>query len=485
MADNLELQGGTWHVRLAIPKDVQKAFDGRKILSQSLKTGSRREAMTLRLPIISGWKSAIKTARAGVPLPEGWQDTLVKTIDDMDAFTRRLKLERIGEPVPPMTPIDPAEVERIMNENPQLIARLREEIARRRTEHMGMFNLDNELGGMFKQFASMRLNERHKLSADQQAEVATLISDPASRKARSPITPARVAAYRTFRESRGGGQKHIDQQVGKMERLSDFLQKESLPLEFDSVDRWLQSLDRAPNTLGQYVMAGTAFWKWAIKYDAGLRVDFKDKANPFIGHDLPQGGGTETAGKKRQIFAIDDVRKLHQAAMNAGNVPLADLILLGWYTGARIEELCRLRKVDVITVDAVRCFDIQRGKNDASERVVPIHEGAWPIVERLIADSADDYLIPVTGKIPYGKRSHALSKAFGRLRTALGYGPLHVFHSFRHTVVTFLIRAGVADGLVKELVGHDADDVTRGVYSKGSSVVQKVAALENLPLVNP
>ncbi|WP_217997607.1 hypothetical protein, partial [Pseudomonas syringae] len=34
MAENLELQGGTWHVLLAIPKDLQKAVGGRKILSQ-------------------------------------------------------------------------------------------------------------------------------------------------------------------------------------------------------------------------------------------------------------------------------------------------------------------------------------------------------------------------------------------------------------------------------------------------------------------
>lgn len=80
----------------------------------------------------------------------------------------------------------------------------------------------------------------------------TALDYAAMRKSKSPITPARVKAYRTFRETRGGSQKHIDQQVGKMERLSEFLKSESMSLDFDTIDKWLQSLDRSPNTLAQY-----------------------------------------------------------------------------------------------------------------------------------------------------------------------------------------------------------------------------------------
>ncbi|TDV71969.1 DUF6538 domain-containing protein [Pseudomonas sp. LP_7_YM] len=64
MAGNLQLEGGTWHVRRAIPEAVLKAFGGRKILSQSLKTGSRCEAMALRMPILVRWQAEIRTCRA-------------------------------------------------------------------------------------------------------------------------------------------------------------------------------------------------------------------------------------------------------------------------------------------------------------------------------------------------------------------------------------------------------------------------------------
>ena len=179
------------------------------------------------------------------------------------------------------------------------------------------------------------------LSPNETAEAKAIALDPTVHKPKSPITPARLKTYREFRESRGGAPKHVDQQVGKMERLSDFLKEEGLPLNFDTVDEWLKSLDRAPATLGQYLMAGTAFWKWATKYDAAWREEYKDKVNPFVGHDLPQGGGSETAGKDREIYTRADTLKLHQAALDNGDKPLADLIALGWYTGARIEELSR------------------------------------------------------------------------------------------------------------------------------------------------
>ncbi|MGZ9707131.1 DUF6538 domain-containing protein [Pseudomonas sp. GNP013] len=40
-AHNLQLRGGTYHVRFDVPIDVRKTFGGKRILSRSLKTGSQ------------------------------------------------------------------------------------------------------------------------------------------------------------------------------------------------------------------------------------------------------------------------------------------------------------------------------------------------------------------------------------------------------------------------------------------------------------
>ncbi|MNQ77976.1 Tyrosine recombinase XerC [compost metagenome] len=485
MADNLIQKKGesTWYVRLQVPADVQDAL-GAKVLIQSLKTGLRKEAMERRLQILAMWKSRIKEAREGTPMPADWQDNFLTKLHDIDQLVTQSQMDAMrGVEVDTPEPTD-QELETFKKLGPEVLWALNDLYERRQRQPRGDFRFIEDIGQMSKLLAKTKLTSGYNVTPEQEAEADALIADPASHKVRSPITTARVKSFREFRESRGGDPKHVDQQVGKMERLSDFLKTEGLVLNFDTVDTWLKSLNRAPATLGQYLMAGTAFWNWAMKYDAAWRVEYKDKVNPFKGHDLPQGGGSELAGQSREIYTRDDTLKLRKAALDSKDKPLADLITLGWYTGARIEELCQLKKDSVITVDGIRCFDFPKSKSKASKRVVPIHPSLLSTIDRLCEDTTDTFLIPTDSGDKYGKRSHAASKAFGRLRKKAGFSLLHVFHSFRHTVVTHLVRADVPDPLAKELVGHREGSVTHDVYSKGASTVQKLAAISKLPALS-
>lgn len=121
MANNLELQGGTYHVRLAIPADVQKAFGGRRVLSRSLMTGVYQEALDRRLPILAAWKAQIKIAREGNPLPEGWQEAVHTGVAELEAMKRNRKLKIIGEQVQPL-PASNEDVEIFRSQNPALTA---------------------------------------------------------------------------------------------------------------------------------------------------------------------------------------------------------------------------------------------------------------------------------------------------------------------------------------------------------------------------
>jgi hypothetical protein len=89
MADNLIQKKGesTWYVKLAIPADVRKAFEGKATFIQSLKTGLRSEAMTRRLSVLAGWKARIAKARSGKPLPPDWQDSFAASLDVVDTVT--------------------------------------------------------------------------------------------------------------------------------------------------------------------------------------------------------------------------------------------------------------------------------------------------------------------------------------------------------------------------------------------------------------
>lgn len=491
MADNLIQKPGesTWYVRLAVPADVRAALGGKTVLIRTLKTGLRSEAMVLRLAILAEWKAMFAQARGKrAARGDSWKGPVANVAQGLAQASRKLKTDvALGE-ADDQTTFAAEEIqalyEGLFDDSPE--GRLRREKADR---VYAMTGIEGELANvefakeMALEVMAKVITVTQELNSSEQAEAHLILSDPKAHKPKSPITDARLKAFREFRESRGGAAKHIDTQCVRIKALSKFLKDEELPLDFDTVDKWLKSLNRAPNTLSQYLMAGTAFWKWATKYDAGWRVDFKDKANPFLGHDLPQGGGSELAGQERQIYTRADALKLHQAALDNRDKPLADLITLGWYTGARIEELCRLTKESVITVDGIRCFDFPKSKSKASKRVVPIHPSLLPSIDRMIEESADTYLITIKSDGPYGKRSHAISKAFGRLRTAAGFSKLYVFHSFRHTVVTELIRADVPDALAKELVGHETGSVTHDVYSKGASTKQKFDAISKLPTI--
>jgi integrase len=488
--DNLIQKKGesTWYVKLAIPVDVRKALGGKAAFIQSLKTGLRKEAMDARLPILANWKAQIQSARdKRTNRGEAWKEQVAEDSKDFSQIIRQLKIDTaLGELKPTPLAIDPADLEEFR----QFVFSDTESGRRRRAEVDAVYTkqgLEGELAAhdfahkMVLEMWGGLIVQANDFSEPEAEEMQDILTNPTAYKVKSPITTARLKSFREFRESRGGAESHIDQQVSRMERLSDFMKKDGLPLTFDTVDAWLQSLNRAPATLSQHLLSGAAFWKWAMKYDAAWREEYKEKVNPFKGHELPQGGGSEIAGKGREMYTRADTLKLHLAALDNQNQPLADLITLGWYTGARIEELCQLNKDSVITVDGIQCFDFPRSKSKASQRVVPIHPSLLPIVNRLLEDSTDTYLIHTDSADKYGRRSQAISKMFGRLRTTAGFSRLHVFHSFRNTLITNLVRADVPDALAKELVGHREGSVTHDVYSKGASALQKLAAISKLP----
>jgi len=107
----------------------------------------------------------------------------------------------------------------------------------------------------------------------------------------------------------------------------------------------------------------------------------------------------------------------------------------------------------------------------------------YDIVEliRINAPSRDcPFLIFSKSKNQYDERSTGLSRRFGRLKSSLGYGPELVFHSLRKTVTTKLEQAGVPEGVAADIVGHEKQTITYGLYSGGTSMAQKMEAITKI-----
>ncbi|WP_342243232.1 site-specific integrase [Pseudomonas sp. OTU5201] len=479
MSRHLEKQGNIYHVRLAIPKDVQANFGGRRILSKSLRTGDWNKALAASHAQLAQWKAEIEVFRAARQLPEGWQEEIVTTATAIGQLRRQGKLEAMGEQAQPLPPVDPAVMASLKASG--AIEQLRKLMAFRASEGMvGRVKLEDDLAQTALMLLERQMRTKHTLSSDQSTELTSLVNNPASYKPKSPLTPARLESFKAHGERQGLGKKSLDIQASKLAVLSAYLNAEGLPLNFDTVAAWLDSLTVQPKTKKQYVWAGSQFWQWAIKYDSRWREDYKGKPNPFEDHILPTLRGKAAADAKRKAFTAEQLAGLYAAAKESKNTHLPDLIALGAYTGARIEELCQLRVESIITVEGIPALSINDSKTEAGIREIPIHPDIVELVERLAADSKDGYLIPSTNGNKYGVRSDLYSKAFGRLKTAMEYGRQFVFHSIRMFFITELHRADVAGITLAAIVGHETGTVTFDVYSQGPSMKQKAAAVAKL-----
>ncbi|MNR32189.1 Phage integrase family protein [compost metagenome] len=119
-----------------------------------------------------------------------------------------------------------------------------------------------------------------------------------------------------------------------------------------------------------------------------------------------------------------------------------------------------------------------QSKTDAGIRDVPLHPALVPLFNKLSANASsnDGFLFPGGGN-KYGNRLDYLSKRFGRLKTAEGFGKDHAFHSIRHSFTTLLHQAGVSIEVLPYITGHETGNFTLTQYSKGPSFKQKTEAI--------
>nr|WP_169747344.1 tyrosine-type recombinase/integrase [Belnapia moabensis] len=147
------------------------------------------------------------------------------------------------------------------------------------------------------------------------------------------------------------------------------------------------------------------------------------------------------------------------------------LVAIGAYTGARVEEIARLRPQDVVEVEGDWFFIIQTQKAEkdkgrpawttkspAGRRAVAIHPtlleaGILRMVEaRRVAGA--ERLFELTASGPNGNLAAEYSREFSRHKTAIGTPGSMVFHSFRHNVETILGSETVKQNWIDTMLGH-------------------------------
>ena len=201
--------------------------------------------------------------------------------------------------------------------------------------------------------------------------------------------------------------------------------------------------------------------------------------------DLPTAGFSKPKASTKLLkedFTVAEIKKLNKAVIKLDNQPLHDLFTLGIYTGARIEELCRLTINDVELISGVKHLSISKSKTSSGIRKIPIHSELLPVVQRLVKEAdKDKFLIKTDAVNKFGSRSGSLSKHFGRLKKSLGFTESKSFHSIRRTVATLFEQSEVPELVAASILGHKfGHSMSYGLYSGGASVPQKVDAISKL-----
>ncbi|WP_137822555.1 DUF6538 domain-containing protein [Pseudomonas sp. D(2018)] len=477
MADNLERQGGIYHVRLAVPKDVQPAFGNRRILSKSLGTSNRAEALRLRLPYLVQWKAEFQSAREDDTLSQEDKDAALHKTQHLaklfDEIAQRGTLAALK-----VKPVNYSQIEGAAMLPASDLADL--EALTDAGDAQGVIRFVESSRAQLLNF----IMESDKTGVEAQ-EATDILSG--TYKPRSPITKNLLQDFRAYYEKQGKTPKTTDVLIRKIEMFSDFLGKTGSALDFDTVVKYLDQLTDAKGTplsaktKKQHIWACNSFWKWACKYSASWRETYKGTPNPFAEHDLPIVKGESISYK---AFGREQVEALHANARTAGDRNLANLIALGAYTGCRLEELGRIDR-DSITFEGNTpiSFAIADAKTKAGIREVPLHSRVVPLVLQLLEKSKDGFLLegrPLDHSNKYGNRLDAVGKRFGRLKTAAGFNREFVFHSVRKTAITECHQAGGDIATMPALFGHETGLITLDIYSAGPSMEQKSKVIELL-----
>ncbi|MEK8080612.1 tyrosine-type recombinase/integrase [Pseudomonas sp. XK-1] len=496
MRDNLILRGNTYHVRLALPADVRPFFGNRKLLSQSLKTGLQQEAKDRARPILLDWKDQIaKAKQAHASQAEQWREELAK-VGTLSQRSLTRKVMKAVQGKPSLLESKGAEyvdgvLEAIKSVHDQMAEGLREDGVPDELLDRIFKNIRTELttSGLESiptiQSTSTLLNEarlqaasnRYRLTSSQQAEASTILANPKAYKPKSPITRTMLDSWVTHLESQIPTAKTRDRHKASILRFSNYLSREGLPLNFDTVHAFLSTLPEARQTRSNYLWSGRTFWKWANKYQPAFRDQFSKQPCPFDGHELPRTG--EAAGRKRKAFSKQEIEALHRKSVEKGSTALAQLIQFAAYTGARLEEIGRIKPEHTIFDSSGEPvgFKITESKTEAGVRDIPLHPALVHLFRELSAKASenDGYLFP-GGQNKYGNRLDGLSKQFGRLKSK-DFGKDHTFHSIRHSVTTLLHQEGVSIEVLPYILGHETGAFSLAQYSKGPSFEQKAQAI--------
>lgn len=243
----------------------------------------------------------------------------------------------------------------------------------------------------------------------------------------------------------------------------------------------------APKTINSHIQMFKSFFDWAERHGYAPHTLF----------DKMKVAKAKNSDTERKPFTQEQARLLFiELTDNATGLVRKDShkwgMLLGMFTGARLNEICQLDIADV-QQDGETWFlhitdegdDNKSVKSQAGRRKVPLHSELIRLgfLDFVASRKASTRLFPDYSYSANGGYGRNLGRWCNEsFLPKLGIKqPGLVFHSLRHTVVTRLGQASVPEPIIQCIVGHARSGVTQEVYLReGYTLVQLRDAIAKL-----
>lgn len=422
----LQKKGNTWRVVVEIPKHLRTAANGKPRFLKSLGTESLTEANRLKHSHVAEFKRRIRI------FEKGKVDPLAAAIGAAIAFREAF---------------NSADNEYLTHDDQESTAA---------EELLGVVNREAEA------LLEAQGPEAEKLFRSLATGKATLIRDhyPTWLTVCDGTEQTKAQHETTLKRYLAWAGEYTSIQGTDRRKAGEYVQA-------------LRDEKLSPKTIQRHLSSLSTFWRWLMS--RGL-TDPANRDNPWREHDVGRKPRGRSKGVSRKGLSDDKLLKLLRGRYRTPRYAnlLSDLLRLALLHGARLDELCSLKKADAHKRTDGYWLVINEGKTDAAAREIPLHKLAAPIVERRLKGQGVWLFESLVPGGPDEKRSWNVSKAYGRFRKQKDVGvsaPFEDFHALRNTFIECMEGLEVLESTVKLLVGHErADSITYGLYSKGQRV---------------
>jgi integrase len=440
LTDYLKQRHRTWYVRVQIPAHLWAAAGGRREFVKSLKTRDLNTANQLKHAHVAVFQSRIRALEGAAA------ETAADPLADIHskALALRSSWEQVRNEEPVYPDFDP--------ERPYYPSKDATEDA-----------IVEEAG---------EIEDRHGHEA-----AATFL-----KIAKGEGTPLRELIDTWLAEQVGTITAHTSAQ--HRTALNAFLQWAGHGVLVEDVTRrtaggfvghLLSGGDLSRKTIKRYASSLSSMWQWL------LARGIAKGDNPWRGLAITKKGKRGETPRPKQWTDTGLKTLLTGARTERYTKVLHDLVRLALVTGARLDELCALKRADLHKRSDGWWASIKQGKTEAAVREVPIHTSAAHVIERRRNSSKDEFLFE--GLVPGGpdqKRSWNVSKAFGHYtRKVVPNEERQTFHRLRNTFTEAMEAAGVPESTTQLIIGHKRQSLTYGHYSQGERLRKELRGYLN------